>query len=227
MTRYWIRDDTVFYLDYPLRGADLPSFRYYLGNFAKDRRNCYCASSRLSGGSGADFRALNFCYATDGQSVWTMGGKIKDADADSFVVCDDGFRTLVTGSRVPSGFGKDGSRVYYYDHAGKPKWVRKADPKSFQSLNDGYYATDDRFVFHGVATLPGADVERWHKIAPRYSKDGRYVFRENRRISGADHDSFEVVRTEDGFPHVAKDRNNFYMNDRIVNAAEIEALLGE
>ena len=44
-TRYWIRDDTIFYLDYPLSGADVPSFRFYLGGFAKDCRNCYCASS--------------------------------------------------------------------------------------------------------------------------------------------------------------------------------------
>lgn len=224
-TLYWIRDDTVCFLDYAIRGADVASFRFYLGSFAKDCRNCYCTSSRLSGGNGATFRALNFCYASDGQNVWTMGGRIKDVDANSFVVCDDGYLTLGSDTRVPYGFGKDNSRVYYYDRAGKPKWVRRADPKSFQSLNDGYYGKDDSFVFCRVATLPGAKVEHWHRIGRGYSRDGRNVYCENRRISGADHDSFEVVRTEDGYPELAKDKNHFYMTDRVVDAAEFEALL--
>lgn len=221
-TCYWIRDGRIFYRDYPVSGADVASFRFYLGRFGKDRKHCYCASSRLSGGKGADFRALNYCYATDGQSVWTMGGRIKDADAQSFVVCDDGNRILESGGRFPYGFGKDRARVYYYDHAGKPKWVRKADPNAFQSLNDGYYAKDASFVFCGAATLPGADVTQWHKITLHYSGDGRRVYRENRRIPGADYDSFQVVRAEGRSPDLARDRNNFYMNDRILDAAEFE-----
>ena len=39
-TLYWIRDEAVIYRHYPLRGAHVDSFRFYLGSFAKDRKNC-------------------------------------------------------------------------------------------------------------------------------------------------------------------------------------------
>src|SRR6185436_9690370 len=110
-------------------------------------------------------------YATDGQFVWTMGGRIKEADAQSFVVCDDGVHDLGHGTRVPHGFGKDKDRVFYYDFDGKPNWVRKATPKSFVSLNDGYFGKDEQFVFCGAVTLPKANVEHWSKIAGHYSRD--------------------------------------------------------
>ncbi len=198
-TLYWIRDrdGKVLYRYYPIRGVDIESFRFFLGSFAKDRKNCYCASSKLAGGNGATFRALNFTYATDGQFVWTIGGKIKEADAESFVVCDDGVHYLGVGSRVPSrvpyGFGKDKARVYYYDFNGKPNWVRKADPASFVSLNDAHFGRDDNFVFCGAATIPKAKVQHWRKIGGYYSKDDVRVFYFNREIKDADYESFEVV----------------------------------
>jgi hypothetical protein len=218
-TLYWIRGDTVLYRHYPLKGADVDSFSFYLGSFGKDHKHCYCTSIRLAGGNGATFRALNYTYATDGTSVWTMGGKIKDADAESFVVCDDGVHYLGSGSQVPYGFGKDKNRVYYYDFDGKPNWVRKASAASFVSLNDGHYGKDDGFVFCGAASLPKARVEHWRKIGGYYSKDDARVYYFNRLIRDADYDTFEVVDTG-GFLQMAKDKNRFYDTDRVVSEAE-------
>src|SRR5262245_55205360 len=79
-TLYWIRDGQVIYRRYPVKGAHADSFRWYAGSFGKDRRNCFCTFHKLAGGNGATFRALNYTYATDGKCVWTMGGKIQDAD---------------------------------------------------------------------------------------------------------------------------------------------------
>ena len=218
-TLYWIRGETILYRFYPLKGADIDSFSFYLGSFAKDRKHCYCTSTRLAGGNGATFRALNYTYATDGISVWTMGGKIKEADAESFVVCDDGVHNVGSGSPVPYGFGKDKNRVYYYDFDGKPNWVRKASPASFVSLNDGHYGKDDSFVFCGAATLPKAEVEHWRKIGGYYSKDAARVYYFNRLIRDADYDTFEVVDTG-GFLQMAKDKNRFYDTDRVVSEAD-------
>lgn len=218
-TLYWIRGDTILYRCYPLKGADIDSFSFYLGGFAKDRKHCYCASTRLAGGNGATFHALNYTYATDGMSVWTMGGKIKDADAKSFVVCDDGVHYLDSRTPVPHGFGKDKDRVYYYDFDGKPNWVRKASAASFVSLNDGHYGKDDGFVFCGAATLPKAKVEHWRKIGGYYSKDDARVYYFNRLIRDADYDTFEVVDTG-GFLQMARDKNRFYVTDRVVGEAE-------
>jgi hypothetical protein len=224
-TMYWIRGDKILYLHYPLKDADIDSFRFYFGRFGKDRKHCYCASTRLAGGNGASFRALNNTFATDGKFVWTMGGKIKDADADSFVVCDDGIYDVGGGSLAPYGFGKDKNRVFYYDFDGKPNWVRKASPASFFSLNDGHFGKDDKFVFCGPATLPKANVEYWKKIRGFYSKDDARIYYFNRPIRDADYGSFEVLSTGGNFIQLAKDRTHFYNNDCVIDESEFEVMV--
>lgn len=226
-TQYWIRGKQILYRHYPLSNAHIPSFRFYLGSFAKDHKNCYCAGSRFKGGNGQTFRALNFCYATDGCFVWTMGGKINDADAESFVVCDDGVHFLTGGVRVPHGFGKDKNRVYYYDYVGKTKWVRKASPETFHSLNDGYFARDDNFVFCGDAVLRDARVEHWLKIGGYFSRDDRRVFYFDREIATADYDTFEVVPSGRDHVQLAKDKNNFYRNADVIDAAKFDEMLAD
>lgn len=218
-TLYWTRGKQVFYRSYPVRGADIETFSYYLGDFAKDSKHCYCTNSRLAGGQGATFRTLNYTYATDGISVWTLGGKIKDADAESFVVCDDGVLYHDINTPVPYGFGKDKQRVYYYNYRGKPNWVRKASSASFVSLNDGYFGKDDSFVFCGAVTLPKAKVEHWRKIGGHYSKDDARVFYFNRQIRDADQESFEFVPTKRNYVQLAKDKHRFYSNDDVIDEA--------
>src|SRR5262245_33087791 len=104
-TLYWIRAGRVMFRHHPVPGAHVESFRFFRGCFGKDRENCYCTGRRLTGGNGSAFRALNYTYATDGVWVWTMGGKVKDADAETFAVCDDGVNYLPGGLRAPYGFG--------------------------------------------------------------------------------------------------------------------------
>lgn len=224
-TLYWLNDGKICYRHYPIRGADADSFRFYLGSFAKDRKHCYCTFSRLAGGNAATFRALNYTYATDGQSVWTLGGRIKDADAESFIVCDDGSYDIGRNLRVPHGFGKDKDRVFFYDYDGKPNWVRKASPQSFVSLSDGHFGQDEQFVFFGAVTLPKAKVQQWRKLGGYYSTDDTRVFYANREIKDADVASFEVIRSpipSRDFIQAAKDRNHYYSNDRIVDLREFE-----
>lgn len=225
-TLYCVRDGKIRFRDaYTMPGADVETFRFYRGSFAKDRKNCYCANGRLAGGDGRTFRALNFAYATDGRFVWTIGGKAKDADPETFEVCDDGSFELATGSRVPYGFAKDAGRVYYYDFDGKPAVVRKATPASFVSLNDGHFARDENFVFCGAATLPKADPRTWRKTGGFYSQDERGVFYFNRPIKNADVDSFEHVPAR--FMQFAKDATRFYRNDEVLDRDEWQRMLAE
>jgi DKNYY family len=233
---YTLQDGKVFYAgSYLLRGADVASFRFYLGAFAKDKKACYCTSTRLAGANPATFRAVNFTYATDGQFVWTMGGKVKDADAATFTVCDDGVldsgtvrdhpRAAPTRVLVPHSYGKDKDRVFYYDFDGKPNWVRKADTKSFVSLGDGYFGKDDQFVFCGAATLPKATVGQWRKIGGFYSKDDARIYYLNRPIREADFATFEVVPSGRNWLQLAKDKERFYNNDQVIDAAQFEELI--
>ncbi len=159
------------------------------------------------------FRALNYTYTTDGQFVWTIGGKIKDADAESFVVCDDGCNDLGMGHRAPYGFGKDKERVYYYNFDGKPNWVRKASADSFVSMNDGRFGKDAHFVFCGCAMLPKANVGCWKKVGGFYSKDDEQVYYLNRRLRDADAESFEFIGPAE---QLARDKRRLYRRDEIV-----------
>ena len=226
-TQYWIRDGRICYRDYPVRGADVGSFRFFLGGFGKDGKYGYRASSRINGSDGPGFRALNLAYATDGAGVWTMDGAIKDVDAGTFVVCDNGYRTLGGKRRSPSGFGKDKSRVYHYDHQGKPRWVRKADPDSFVSLNDGIYGRDDSRVFCRATVVQGADVETWERLESDYSRDHRHVYYDGRRLSGSDAGSFKVVCDDLRGLRLAKDRQQYYWTGRIVDEATFRKMLTE
>jgi hypothetical protein len=222
---YWIKDGKVMFRHWPLRGAHVPTFRYYLGSFGKDHKHCYCTSTSLKDGNGATFRALNYCYATDGRYVWAIGGRVEGADAEAFTVCDDGSYSLGRGARAPYGYGKDRNRVFYYNYDGKPNWVRKASPETFVSLNDGHFARDANFVFCGAATLPKANVELWNKISGYYSKDDRRIYYFNRPMAQADYDSFEVVPTKR--IQLAKDKTHYYNNDRVISAEEFSTQVTE
>jgi hypothetical protein len=226
-TSYWTNGKQVFYITYPIRGADPKTFRYFSGGFAKDRKHCYCQNKRLINGKSADFRALNYCYATDGIYVWTIAGKVKDADAGSFSVCDDGVHFLDANTIVPTGYSMDKSWVYFYDFSGKPKRVRKATPISFISLNDGQFAFDAKFVFCGAATIPKANIKAWSKLggySSRYSKDALNVFYFNWPIIDADYHSFEVLDIGSDYLQVAKDKYSNFWNDRRVTEDKFEKL---
>jgi hypothetical protein len=219
-TQYWIDNQgMVTWQSTPVRGARAASFRFYLGGFAKDEKNCYCFGRRLVGAEPKTFRALNFNYFTDGRFVWTIGGKLPDADAETFVVCDSGSYSFGTATRLPYGYGKDTQRVYFYDFDGKPNLVRKATAKTFISLCDGHFGKDENFVFCGHATIPKAKVVHWRKIGGNYSKDDSRVFYFNRMMGCADFESFRVIpsRPTRASLNFARDKNHFYWNDKIID----------
>lgn len=226
-TSYWIDPAGKVWFDYDLiRGADGPSFRFYRNSFGKDDRHCYSGGSRLTRAEPSTFQVLNYTYVTDGRSVWTLGGMLPDADAQTFVVCDRGFVDLPAGGRVPYGFGKDRSSVYYYDFDGKPNRIGKATAASFVSLGDGHFGHDDAFVFYGRTMLPKADVRSWRKLGPAhslYSTDGSRIYYTNRRLA-ADRATFVVLDTADGVSQLARDRDHYYFTDLLISAGEFEAL---
>lgn len=224
---YWVQGSTVYFRHQPVRGAHVASFRFFRNGFAKDHKHCYCAGRRLVGASPETFRPLSFTYVTDGSAVWTLGGRVKDADAASFMACDDGVKRLVGEVRVPYGYGKDHQRVFYYDFDGTANWVRKASPDSFVSLNDGHFGKDAQFVFCGAAVLPKANVASWEKIGGYYSKDSTRIFYFDRPLPDADYDSFEVVPTDREYIQLAKDKNHFYNNNGIIDANHFTEMLAK
>ena len=226
-TQYDIKDGVLRWRRKPVKGAQIESFRFYRNGFAKDRNHCYHLGRRLAGGNGSTFRSLNFCYVTDGVFVWTVGGKVKDADASTFAVCDDGFQDVGGGVRSAKGYAKDRNRVYYFSGYGKPNWIRKASPDSFVSLNLGYYGKDANHVFYERFTIARADVASWRMIGSDYSCDRKRVYYSGREIAGADSDSFEVVPTRWGYTRLVRDRNRYYALHTPIQADRFAELMSD
>lgn len=166
----------------------------------------------LRGGNSRCFQSLNYCYAKDDKQVWTSGGMVKNVDIETFQVCDSGISKVFESNTmvqefsdgkmresiilIPYGYAKDKNHVYYENFCGKTKIVKKANPHSFQSLDNGLYGFDDRYVFYEQFVIPKANPEYWQLVDSQksiaYSKDDKSVFFLNQKIEGADTKTFEL-----------------------------------
>lgn len=237
--RYWTDGSKVYFRHYEIKNADIESFEWFRGSWAKDKKHCYSASTRIPYADPATFDVLNYTFAKDKSNVWTMGGCIKEVDCDSFEVCDSGMYSL--GKQVerlsetqviwyelfvPYGYGKDKNNVYYYNYEGKPKVVKKAIPTSFCSLGDGDFGRDEKSVLCGYSVIPKANPATWEKMQDNYyySKDGNRIYYLNRLISNADMETFEIVVIPylmDKPAQYAKDKNVGYFNDTPISHEEL------
>jgi hypothetical protein len=202
----------------------------------------------LKGADPKTFTVLNNCFAKDNVHVWTTGGKIKDVDAKTFQVSDEGIRKPITSKnieykdgslkkahlKIPYGYAKDKNRVYYENFQGKPKVVKKAEPKTFTSLNNGYFGYDDQFVFFEQYVIQKANPKTWAIIDfdkdRFYSKDDRFVFHGNKIVKGADVNTFELYKTKGigGYvQYFGKDKNQYYHNHETITLKEIELQINE
>lgn len=193
---YWTDGKKVYWLFREVTN-DVENFVWFNDRFAKDSKHCFLQDTKLRQADLATFSALNNSYAKDKQFVWTLSGRFEPADIETFAVCDDGVvkvsslqemddgtkRTTI--SYLPFGYAKDSQCVYYEDSHGKTKIIKKADPATFVSNNDGRYAWDAQFVFLCASLLPGADPQSWHIVdAERLlSKDAKRFYDRNKRIT--------------------------------------------
>jgi hypothetical protein len=224
-TLYWLDESGgIRYRHYPLKGAHVPTFRWYLGAFAKDQKACYCVNTRLAKADPKTFRMLNYCFAKDSQMVWTTWGRIANADAGTFEACDDGtfvednFPSIIT----PYGYGKDSSVVYYASYGDKPTIVKGADPATFVSFGEGRFGKDDRRVYTAGRPIPKADAVTWRPLGKAYSCDAKRVFFQKDPLAGADPASFQVHVAGPNAFRVAKDRSRFYLHNEEITAAAYE-----
>ena len=152
--QYWTDGQKVYFNTFEIKGLDIETFVQYPGSWGKDKNHCYCTNTKLQNADVGSFKVLNFTYVKDNSNVWTLGGEIKDVNAKTFEVCDNGKHSLGKNYDkkngtwyelfVPYGFGKDTNNVYYYDYRGKPNIVKNASPKTFVSLDDSYFGYDEK-----------------------------------------------------------------------------------
>jgi hypothetical protein len=210
----------------PIRGADPDTFRFYLGGFGKDAKACYLQNRTISGAIPQAFRALNYCYASDGERVWCIGGELKGCDAATFEALDNGDLDLgpIHGvrRRAPYGYGKDAKQVWYYDFDGKPNVVKKADAATFHVVTE-HFAIDAKAVYFGASTIPKADPKTWTHLGLKYSKDSKRIYFTKRVVEGADLNTFEVAMNP-VWP-LARDAARFYNADEVIAQEQFETEL--
>jgi len=231
-TEFWTDGVKVYHHNSVLRGAN-PATLFYDGIFAKDERKCFCGESWLRDADVKTFKVLNYTYAIDKNHVHTITGKIKCVDIKSFEVLDDG-KSLLWYNRdgIPEftfcGYAKDKNNIYYHNYEGKPKIIKKADLKTFSSMNDGYFGRDKNFIFGNGKILKNANVNNWSTISnlpnSLYSKDDKRIFYGFWEIE-VDYETFELEIPENAkFIHhqIAKDKNRFYRNGEVIDETEFE-----
>lgn len=219
---YYIKRGKVFFFSFEIKSADIDSFLYYNNGFAKDKNKCYCSSKLLKGGNPKSFKIYNYAYVGDDKHIWSYGGEIKEADVETFTVCDKGFVSGNMGAEktyYPTGYAKDKNNVYFYDFFGKNKILINADSGSFISFSI-YNGRDKNNVFIGKSLVKGANPDTWTAISSPFYRDKKNVYCNTKKIIGADINTFEVLMPNDDFQKLAKDKNNFYCYEKKISEEE-------
>jgi len=233
-THFWTDGSKVFNYNTLLRGANPKTFAYD-GIFAKDDLRCFCGETCLKDADVETFRPLNYTYAIDKNNVYTITGKIKDVDIETFSVLDDGkYLLLYNRLGIPEytfyGYAKDKNHIYYHNYEGKPKIIKDAVLESFTAYNDGYFARDQNHIYGNGRRIKNADVKTWRKISALpnslYSKDHKKIFYAFWEIK-ADYETFELEIPENAkyiTYQLARDKDNFYKNGELISEEEFSKL---
>ena len=76
------------------------------------------------------------------------------------------------------------SNPLFYDEDAQ-EILKKADPATFVSNNDGYFAWDARFIFWGGYLLPKADLQSWRIVNTEMdlSRDDKHFYILNKLVT--------------------------------------------
>lgn len=203
----------------PVKGADAETFRCYAGGYTRDKKAVYIHGNKLKGADPATLVPLSYTYFKDAAAVYGMGIRMPDADPATFEACDSGTYYVIPTTPVPYGYGKDANAVFYFSFDGKPKPVKKADPKTFVSCGDGVYGKDAANVFLGLTAIPKADPATWAPLAGLFSKDADRVFFKREVLKAADPTTFEVLSAGRNATHAARDAATCYVHELAVPEA--------
>lgn len=208
--------DGIYYFDDKLKNAHRDSFELLnhpiWSEYGIDNKNAYGFWKLLLWSDLASFEVLSFRYAKDKNNVycywetleWVPSNTFINTDfMDTYAISEDDVYyncDLLTGARGESieilrwweWMAKDGESVYC--GAEKINW---ADSDSYSLFS----------ITHWKRTM-----------ATQYSKDKNNVyFSCSRILEGADPDSFEIIS-----PFFAKDKNNIYHHNKILDGVDIE-----
>lgn len=166
----------VFYHAQRIEGADVRSYTFLEGNYARDRLAVYALGRRLTERVDS-FRILAAGYATDGRRHFF----------DDQVIPGRRFELLGDGSR---GYARTARHVYL-----KGKVLPGAHPASFELFRPEVGITRDRSsVYQDHQLIEGADAESFEQLRGYTFKDRHAVYHQGRRLDGIDPASVRVSK---------------------------------
>lgn len=185
--------------------------------WSRDERYVYCLGNRIRVNR-QTFRVLNEIFATDGEHIYYINGKVTGVDVATFEVLDAGFYSAPDAwdkRPVYHGYARDKDNVYFQDMMfGKPRPIKGADPKTFVRL-EWDYAADAKSVYCEGRRLHSCDPKTLKVLSNLFAKDQRRCYYLNRVIAGADPETFELYPplTENDVRFFAFDRQCVYYQD--------------
>jgi len=185
----------------------------FLDGYIADDKNVYDNYNGflIEGRDGKTFQVLNQNYTKDKNGGYDVNGKIEGSDGKTFQSLGEGYSkdknsvyyhsTKIEGvdaktfQVVSLCFTKDKNNVYYWLRPTEKRVIENADPKTFQLLSEELAIESDVYRYH--------------------AKDKNYVFYHTQIIEGADLETFEYLKDQNGVYCSDKwiDKNFYYYID--------------
>lgn len=216
-----IQNDTVFFDDQIIEGADPQTFSSISNYYSKDKSAIYFHDfyrnaqdyyltktyqiAKLEGVDSSHFEVIGDHYASDQKSVFYQGLKLENADVATF-------------RQVDKKFYADRFRVYFF---GEP--IKQANGETFHSLGHNYYADDKLvWVFPQIQPLSIPVKDTIMALGVYYLKGANHVYfidgnkEKNVRVISDVAKHFEVI--DDEFKYGRTDEFVYYKDSILIGA---------
>ena len=190
---YWVSENSVYYKNLEVTGADVATFQELTNGWAKDKKAVYLEGQKQDYLDAATVKVFPHVYVVDKAAVWVYG-------TDYYLRADKTNADPATFSVISHGYGKDKNGVYYFAQK-----IVNADIRSFTLLRDSsypsseglasnWYAKDKNNVYYRSDVIKNADVQSFKYLGDEYAKDKNRVYYGGRMLAiEVDPASFAIV----------------------------------
>lgn len=163
---YAVDTDNVYVVNATRSGwvriaADRATFRVILGQFARDKNAIYQMGRVIPGADLGSFSVISgqHGYAQDDNHIYGPHGVIREADPETFKM-------------ITKNYSVDAGHVFF-----DGKNIPEADSGSFEVIDNGLYAVDDKRVYYAGRVLKDTSPVGFTVKGPRaFAADGRTFF---------------------------------------------------
>jgi len=183
------------------------------GYFAKDKNNVYYQGQTLKGADPDTFKIVSLLYAKDVKKVYCQGKEFIGIDPLTF---------QIIGTRDWH-VAKDINNVVF-----RCEKISSADSASFVFVESFYFKDKNNIYFVAsdrASIIEGADPFSFstYKSNADYSRDKNFVYLDNKKINGADPNTFTILEPSVHF--YSKDNKRVFYYENTVNGADPDTFI--